>query len=71
MSVNTPAELRIVLDEGVADYVGVGPCFGTETKKNLNPIMGPRGVRDILEVLGESEVKAVVIGASLCPSFPL
>ncbi|GAA6024150.1 hypothetical protein JCM10207_001600 [Rhodosporidiobolus poonsookiae] len=62
VSVNTPAELRTVLSEGVADYVGVGPCFGTQTKKNLNPIVGPRGVRDVLEVLGESEVKAVVIG---------
>ncbi|GAA5939940.1 bifunctional hydroxyethylthiazole kinase/thiamine-phosphate diphosphorylase [Sporobolomyces koalae] len=62
VSVNTPAELQIVLDEGVADYVGIGPCFGTQTKKNLNPIMGPRGVRDVLEVLGSSPVKAVVIG---------
>jgi len=64
VSVNTVDEMRTVLDEGVADYVGVGPCFGTQTKKNLNPIMGPRGVRAILEVLGDSEVKAVVIGAS-------
>jgi thiamine monophosphate synthase len=67
VSVNTPEEMQIVLDEGVADYVGVGPCFGTQTKKNLNPIMGPRGVRDILQVLGDSEVKAVVIGTSTAP----
>ena len=62
VSVNTPEELQTVLDEGVADYVGIGPCFGTQTKKNLNPIMGPRGVRDVLEVLGDSPVKAVIIG---------
>ncbi|GAA6043583.1 hypothetical protein JCM8097_005265 [Rhodosporidiobolus ruineniae] len=70
VSVNTPAELQVVLDEGVADYVGIGPCFGTQTKKNLNPIMGPRGVRDILEVLGESEVKAVVIGGITPSTIP-
>lgn len=62
VSVNTPQELQTVLDEGVADYVGIGPCFGTQTKKNLNPLMGPRGVRDVLEVLGDSPVKAVIIG---------
>lgn len=69
MSVNTVDEMREVLEEGVADYVGVGPCFGTQTKKNLNPIMGPRGVRAILETLGDSEVKAVVIGAPPPSSF--
>lgn len=62
VSVNTPQEVQIVMDEGVADYVGVGPCFGTQTKKNLNPILGPRGVRAVLETLGESTIKAVIIG---------
>jgi len=62
VSVNTPTEMQAVIDEGVADYVGIGPCFGTQTKKNLNPIMGPRGVRDVLEVLGDSPIKAVIIG---------
>ncbi|BGP17333.1 hypothetical protein JCM10213_007547 [Rhodosporidiobolus nylandii] len=70
VSVNTAAEMQQVLDEGVADYVGIGPCFGTQTKKNLNPIMGVRGVRAILEVLGESEVKAVVIGGITPSTIP-
>ncbi|GAA5848789.1 hypothetical protein JCM8547_006346 [Rhodosporidiobolus lusitaniae] len=70
VSVNTAREMQLVLDEGVADYVGIGPCFGTQTKKNLNPIMGPRGVRDILQVLGESEVKAVVIGGITPSTIP-
>ncbi|GAA5930072.1 hypothetical protein JCM1841_000669 [Sporobolomyces salmonicolor] len=70
VSVNTPEELQTVLDENVADYVGIGPCFGTQTKKNLNPIMGPRGVRDVLEVLGESNVKAVVIGGITSQTMP-
>ncbi|TNY24443.1 thiamine biosynthetic bifunctional enzyme Thi4 [Rhodotorula diobovata] len=70
VSVNTVDEMREVLEEGVADYVGVGPCFGTQTKKNLNPIMGPRGVRAILETLGDSEVKAVVIGGITPTTIP-
>jgi thiamine-phosphate diphosphorylase/hydroxyethylthiazole kinase len=65
VSVNTETELREVLEQGVADYVGIGPCYGTQTKKDLNPVVGTRGVRAILEVLGESEVKAVVIGGGL------
>ncbi|GAA5907130.1 bifunctional hydroxyethylthiazole kinase/thiamine-phosphate diphosphorylase [Sporobolomyces salmoneus] len=70
VSVNTPEELQTVLDENVADYVGIGPCFGTQTKKNLNPLMGPRGVRDVLEVLGESPVKAVIIGGITPQTIP-
>ncbi|GAA5990547.1 hypothetical protein JCM11641_002574 [Rhodosporidiobolus odoratus] len=70
VSVNTAEEMQIVLEEGVADYVGIGPCFGTQTKKNLNPIMGPRGVRGILEVLGESKVKAVIIGGITPSTIP-
>ncbi|GAA5987561.1 hypothetical protein JCM5350_006040 [Sporobolomyces pararoseus] len=70
VSVNTPQELQTVLDEGVADYVGIGPCFGTQTKKNLNPLMGPRGVRDVLEVLGDSPVKAVIIGGITPSTIP-
>lgn len=68
VSVNTSAEMREILSperKGMVDYVGIGPCFGTQTKKNLNPIVGPRGVRDVLQVLGDSEIKAVVIGACL------
>ncbi|ORY62726.1 thiamine biosynthetic bifunctional enzyme Thi4 [Leucosporidium creatinivorum] len=62
VSVNTEEELEEVMREGVADYVGIGPCYGTRTKKDLNPLMGTRGVRKILERLGDSHIKAVVIG---------
>ncbi|GAA5966136.1 hypothetical protein JCM8115_003035 [Rhodotorula mucilaginosa] len=72
VSVNTPAEMQEILDQpkGTVDYVGIGPCFGTQTKKNLNPIVGPRGVRDVLQVLGESEIKAVVIGGITPETIP-
>lgn len=63
VSVNTEEELDQVVREGVADYVGIGPCYGTRTKKDLNPLMGTRGIRKILEKLGDSEIKAVVIGS--------
>ncbi|GAA5872926.1 hypothetical protein JCM3774_004878 [Rhodotorula dairenensis] len=72
VSVNTPAEMREILDQprGTVDYVGIGPCFGTQTKKNLNPIVGPRGVRDVLQVLGDSDIKAVVIGGITTETIP-
>lgn len=65
VSVNTPEEMLDILKPehaGMVDYVGIGPAFGTKTKKNLNPVIGVRGVRDVLQVLGDSEIKAVVIG---------
>ncbi|GEM08934.1 thiamine-phosphate diphosphorylase / hydroxyethylthiazole kinase [Rhodotorula toruloides] len=70
VSVNTPEEMQVVMDEGVVDYVGVGPCFGTQTKKNLNPILGPRGARAVLETLGESKIKAVIIGGITPSTIP-
>lgn len=69
VSVNTPAELQTVLDEGIADYVGVGPVHFTSSKDVLSPILGPRGIRDVLVVLGKSHVKAVAIGT--VPPRPL
>lgn len=62
VSCNMSSELDVVLKEGVADYVGIGPAYDTASKKDLNPILGVRGVRDILAGLGRSEIKAVVIG---------
>ncbi|KAM0791701.1 hypothetical protein ACM66B_003973 [Microbotryomycetes sp. NB124-2] len=70
VSVNTLQELHQVLDEDVADYVGIGPCYGTTTKKDLNPLMGTRGVRAIVEALGDSHVKAVVIGGVTPMTIP-
>ncbi|TFY68790.1 hypothetical protein EVJ58_g794 [Rhodofomes roseus] len=45
-----------------ADYVGVGPAWTTQTKKNLNAIVGVRGLGDMLRKLDGTEVKAVAIG---------
>ena len=62
ISTNNEEELREVLDQGVADYVGIGPAYDTATKKDLSALLGVRGVARLLGVLGESEVKSVVIG---------
>ncbi|KAK4050607.1 thiamine biosynthetic bifunctional enzyme [Microbotryomycetes sp. JL201] len=70
VSVNTLGELQQVVDEGVADYIGIGPCYGTATKKDLNPLMGTRGVRAIVEALGDSHIKAVVIGGVTPMTIP-
>lgn len=62
VSVNTAEELREVLNEGVADYIGIGPVHATQTKKDHNPALGSRGTRDILALLEDSPVRSVAIG---------
>ena len=42
------------------DYVGVGPFKFTETKRNLSPVMDEKGIREILDFLGD--LPKVVIG---------
>lgn len=57
---NSPAHVRAAVAEG-ADYVGVGPVWGTQTKKVKHPVVGPRGVGEMLEALDGTDVKAVAI----------
>ncbi|SCZ95021.1 BZ3500_MvSof-1268-A1-R1_Chr11-3g03550 [Microbotryum saponariae] len=72
VSINTVEELEVVLayPEGTVDYIGVGPCYGTKTKKDLSPVLGMRGVRDLLARLGGSEIKVVVIGGVTPETIP-
>lgn len=69
VSVNTEAELAQVLSEGHSSYVGIGPVYDTATKKDLNTLLGTRGTARLLELLGESPVKAVVIGKLATTTF--
>jgi len=48
--------------KGGADYVGVGAVWGTKTKNLKTPIVGVRGVGEILQVLDGTGVKSVAIG---------
>ncbi|EKM54330.1 uncharacterized protein PHACADRAFT_123292 [Phanerochaete carnosa HHB-10118-sp] len=57
---NTPEHVRVAISEG-ADYVGVGPVRGTQTKKVKHPVVGPRGIGEMLQVLDGTDVKAVAI----------
>lgn len=59
---NTPEHVRVAVQEG-ADYVGLGPVWGTRTKKVSSPAVGPRGIGEMLQMLNGTDVKAVAIGA--------
>ncbi|PCH43723.1 Hydroxyethylthiazole kinase [Wolfiporia cocos MD-104 SS10] len=58
---NTPEHVAQAVRDG-ADYVGIGPAWTTQTKKNLSPVVGVRGLKELLAPLGTSGVKSVAIG---------
>ncbi|KAJ3324061.1 hypothetical protein HDV06_000602 [Boothiomyces sp. JEL0866] len=60
VTAGTVEEARVAVANG-ADYIGIGACFGTSTKKLKKVPIGPRGVLEILESL-PPDVKAVTIG---------
>jgi thiamine-phosphate pyrophosphorylase len=57
---NTAADVLEQFRRG-ADYVGLGPYRFTLTKKELSPVLGPEGIRDILHTLREASVPIPVI----------
>lgn len=66
VSVGFEHEAREVIEQGVVDYIGIGPMFETNTKKNMKKLpFGPLGVRGVLRVLrdeGGDNIKTVGIG---------
>ena len=58
---NTVEHVKAAVAEG-ADYVGIGPVWGTQTKKVTFPASGPTGMAELLEPLEGTDVKAVAIG---------
>ncbi|KAI0727988.1 Hydroxyethylthiazole kinase family-domain-containing protein [Fomitopsis betulina] len=58
---NTPEHVRQAVKDG-ADYVGIGPAWTTQTKKNLCAIVGVRGLGNMMKELDGTQVKAVAIG---------
>jgi thiamine-phosphate diphosphorylase/hydroxyethylthiazole kinase len=60
--VNTPEELQEVLRDNVADYIGIGPVHATPSKKDHDPKIGVRGLRDLLALLEDSPIRTVAIG---------
>ncbi|KAI3406722.2 KRE5 [Candida oxycetoniae] len=63
---STPKEVQEVMDDDVADYVGLGTVFATTTKKDVkNPGgIGPIGIREMLKVMGKHprNIASVAIG---------
>ncbi|GJJ06485.1 hypothetical protein Clacol_000677 [Clathrus columnatus] len=60
-SVNTIEEAKKAKADGV-DYIGIGAVWTTSSKKLTAPVLGVRGVGPILEVLKDTEIRAVAIG---------
>ena len=58
---NTAEHVRVAIEEG-ADYVGLGPVWGTKTKNVSSAPVGPQGIGSMLQVLDGTDVKAVAIG---------
>lgn len=56
VSCGNPRETQTVVDEQVADYVGLGTLYPTNTKDVKN-VCGPIGVRRLLEVLAKQPGK--------------
>ncbi|OCH93095.1 TMP-TENI-domain-containing protein, partial [Obba rivulosa] len=60
MTCNTAEHVRQAVKDG-ADYVGIGPVWATQTKKVAHPVVGVRGLGEMLEVLDGTDIKAVAI----------
>ncbi|CDR40045.1 CYFA0S04e02410g1_1 [Cyberlindnera fabianii] len=55
-------ELQEVIDQGVADYVGIGAIYGTKTKNLDRAPMGTAGAKKLLEVCHKAGLHNVLIG---------
>jgi thiamine-phosphate diphosphorylase / hydroxyethylthiazole kinase len=68
-SVNSVQEAEVVVREGIADYIGIGPVWDTSTKKleHGKTIIGVRGVGPILDMLQGTRIKSVIIGTYHIP----
>ena len=56
---NTFDDIRQLYKQGV-NYIGLGPFRFTTTKKNLSPVLGLEGFRDIMNLCRQYEIKLPV-----------
>ena len=63
-TVNSLEDVRATLQSAVPDYFGCGPFRFTSTKKNLAPILGREGYRNIIQGMKEAgiHIPLVAIG---------
>ena len=68
---NTFDDIRCLHQAG-ADYIGCGPFRFTETKKNLSPVLGLQGYRDIVRQMRQNgiDLPIVAIGGITLPDIP-
>lgn len=68
---NTMDDIRRLHQAG-ADYIGCGPFCFTETKKNLSPVLGLQGYRDIVRQMRQNgiDLPIVAIGGITLPDIP-
>lgn len=68
---NTIDDVRVNYAAG-ADYIGCGPFRFTETKKNLSPVLGLEGYKDILRCMKEENINipVVAIGGITAEDIP-
>ncbi|WP_404422190.1 thiamine phosphate synthase [Nibricoccus sp. IMCC34717] len=67
-TVNYARDAERAATSGCVDYVGVGPWRHTTTKQRLAPVLGPDGIRPLLQRL--SPIPAWVIGGVLPADMP-
>ncbi len=68
---NTFDDIRCLHQAG-ADYIGCGPFRFTETKKNLSPVLGLQGYREIVRQMRQNgiDLPIVAIGGITLPDIP-
>ena len=67
-TINNEEDARRAAAAGCLDYVGVGPWRFTQTKQNLAPVLGPRGVASLVAQL--DGVPAWAIGGITAADLP-
>jgi thiamine-phosphate pyrophosphorylase len=57
---NTAEDVKLLISEG-ADYIGLGPYRFTSTKKNLSPVLGIEGIKEICNMYAK-QIPIIAIG---------
>ena len=57
---NTFDDIVSLLEQGV-DYIGLGPFRFTETKKNLSPVLGLEGIKNIVETYRRTSLRQIPV----------
>jgi thiamine-phosphate pyrophosphorylase len=60
-TVNSFEDILYHLKNGTPDYFGCGPFRFTSTKKNLAPVLGLEGYRDLLDRMREADIHIPVV----------